>query len=94
MSESTKGFVATNQKDVWEISQIIRGVLETRPRESSQAWNKRPNASQNAKFELSMFGRFFTVNFQDGKDHRQLFVFFDCDCDQNDVYSGEKLSSL
>ncbi len=88
MGCDTKGFIATNNKDVWEVREKINNFLKTRYSKKESSWLNQI-ASVGATFELS--DGYFTVVFVDGEDVRQLFVFFNCDCDYSSVKQGSKI---
>lgn len=95
MGCDTKGFIATDKKDIWEVERVIRDFLKTRPREKNHpTWIKNPNAEQNAEFRLTGQSGYFIVDFQDGEDKRHLNVFFCCDCDYEEIYRGPKISFM
>lgn len=90
MSCDTKGFIATDKKDVWEVVAKIKSFLRTRYSKKESKWVTQ-FAHVGADYELSDFSKFITVNFRDGEDNRQLFVFFDCDSDYDHVKKGPKI---
>ncbi len=90
MSCDTKGFIATDNKDIWEVREKINNFLKTRYSKKELSWLNQI-ASVGATFELSSSSRYFTVVFVDGQDVRQLFVFFDCDSDYDYVKQGPKI---
>ncbi len=90
MSCDTKGFIATDNKDIWEIVAKIRKFLSTRYSKKKIA-RMNQIASVGADYRLSDFSKFITVNFRDGEDDRILFVFLDCDSDYDAVKKGPKI---
>lgn len=90
MGCDTKGFIATDKKDIWEVVGAIKDFLKTRPSKKDNI-NLRPFADNGADYRLMDFCKSITVNFRDGEDYRTLWVHFDCDCDQEEVFSGPKI---
>lgn len=93
MGCNTKGFIATDKKDIWEVEKVIRDFLRTRPSIDVPKWTKtNPNAEQRAEFRLTGQKGYFIVDFVDGEDKRHLNVFFSCDSDHDEILSGPKIS--
>ena len=90
MGCDTKGFIVTDNKDIWEVVAKIRKFLATRFSKKKSTYVNQI-ASVGADYRLSDFSKFITVNFRDSEDDRTLFVFFDCDSDYASVKSGPKI---
>lgn len=91
MGCDTKGFIATNKKDVFEVADAIYKFLGTRYSNHSLKHLKKV-ASVRAEFELYVpHGKGFRVHFLDGDDKRMLYVWFSCDCDYEEIYKGPKI---
>lgn len=95
MGCDTKGFIATDKKDIWEVEAVIRDFLKTRPSIDVPKWTKvNPNAEQRADFYLTGQKGYFIVRFVDGEDQRNLNVFFCCDSDHDEICRGPKISFM
>jgi hypothetical protein len=95
MGCDTKGIIATNKKDVRVISKALLDVIREIPAnpDKDSIFKTNPNL-HHCKVWYDPRSDFFTINFKDGDDKRTLWVFLDCDCDDQDVCDKKILLSF
>lgn len=90
MGVDTKGLIRTSNKDVFTVFRAVQKVLSTLTDNKTEIWatgSRRADILSHTK----LCNGYFVTSFYDNVDARQLFVFFNCDCDQSEKFPGEKI---